>query len=309
MTGLDGNAYIAFKGSQCSYLNPLMYVASENKWTELPPLPYGRFSLSTIPNKNELLAIGGSRRKDGGSEISSDVYLWEREQKIWSRVYPNMPTARCCACSAGYRSTVIVAGGITCVDPFTITRAVEVLHVDEDNPPDSYWSVVERLPHVVFEAVPLITNEKIYITAGDDRSKGGSICSAIYASLPELLQSNNGSITSQVWTKLPDMPYCSFAINHYQGHLITFTGDCMVEQAEEDDAVCKLIPLIHLLNPDTNNWDHVGSVSHGYYLGRSVHLSENKILFIGGLTGKHFLGNSDDLVSTCLILTIEDSAK
>ena len=202
-----------------------------------------------------------------------------------------------------------MAGGVTCVAPFTITRAVEVLHINEISPSDLYWSVVERLPHIVFEAVLLVTNENIYITAGDDRSKGGNISSVISTSIPELLQSNNDNVTGQVWTKLPDMPYCSFAINHYQGHLITFTGDCMVEQAEEDDVMCKLIPLIHLLNPDTNNWDHDGGVSHGYYLGRSVYLSENKILFIGGLTGKCFFGNSDDLVSACLILTIEDATK
>ena len=33
----------------------------------------------------------------------------------------------------------------------------------------------------------------------------------------------------------------NYAINHYKGNLITFTGDCMVELLDEDNTVCKLV--------------------------------------------------------------------
>ena len=74
-----------------------------------------------------------------------------------------MPTARYCSSSISHGLTVIVAGGITCHDPYTITRAVEVLHINDNNLHDSYWSVVEQLPLVVYEAIPLIVNDKLLV--------------------------------------------------------------------------------------------------------------------------------------------------
>ena len=100
------------------------------------------------------------------------------------------------------------------------------------------------------------------------------------------------------------MPYSSIAINHYQGHLITFTGGRKVEQPDEDKPVWELVPLIHIYNPDTKTWDCVGDIPHGYYLGRSVHIREDKILFIGGLTGTHATNKDNDIMTTCLILTL-----
>ena len=100
------------------------------------------------------------------------------------------------------------------------------------------------------------------------------------------------------------MPYSSISINHYQGHLITFTGAYKVEQPDEDKPVCKTIPLIHVYNPDTKTWDCVGGIPHGYYLGMSIHIRENKILFIGGLTGTHEPTIDDDMMTTCSILTL-----
>ena len=200
---------------------------------------------------------------------------------------------------------MIVAGGITCWDPVTITRAVEVLHINDNNLHDSYWSVVEQLPLVVFEAIPLIVNDKLYIAAGVDTSTGHTTCNVVTASLPELLQSsNNNTSSSQVWSKLPDTPYSSHSINHYQGHLITFTGAHKVERPDEDNPVWELVPLIHIYNPDTKTWDCVGDIPHGYYLGKSVHIRENKILFIGGLTGTYATGQDDDIMTTCSILIV-----
>ena len=307
---LEGKVYISIKGSQCAYLNPLVYITAQNRWYELPPLPHARYSLCAIPSKNQLLAIGGVKVTDGIVDIINSVYSWNESDNKWVNVYPDMPTARWSSSSICCQSTVVVAGGVTS-QAITITRAVEVLHVNK-HAPDSYWSVVEQLPHVIYESIPLIINDNVYIAAGNDRKKGGnSTCSVVSASLSDLLQSS--STTShpdgQVWKKIPDMPYCSYAINHYGGYLITFTGDCMVELPDEDNAVCKLIPLMHLFNSDTDSWDYVDNVTHGYFLGRSVHLSPNKLFFVGGLTGKHYLGNSDDLVTKCLMLTITPTTK
>ena len=259
----------------------------------------------TVTEKKQLLAIGGNTNNNGVVELSNKVFLWDEKYNKWLTPYPNMPTARRDCSSISHGLTVIVAGGATCLDPLTITRSVEVLHINDNNLHDSYWSAVEQLPHVVCDAIPLIVNDKLYVTVGYDKAVSPSTCNVVTASLPELLQSsNNNTSSSQVWSKLPDMPYSSCSINHYQGHLITFTGGQEVERPDEDDPVYELVPLIHIYNPDTKTWDCVGDIPIGYYMGVSAHIRENKILFIGGVTGTHNTFKDDDIMTTCSILTL-----
>ena len=304
---LDGKVYVSGESEDGGYHDPLMYDSNKDQWSTLPALPCWYFSLVTVTEKKQLLAIGGNIRNNGVVERSNKVFLWNEKYNKWLTPYPNMPTARHSSSSISLGLTVIVAGGITCLnlDPSTITRSVEVLHINDNNLHDSYWSVVEQLPHVVFDAIPLIVNDKLYIAQGYDTNLASSTCNVVTASLPELLQSsNNNTSSSQVWSKLPDMPYSSFSINHYQGHLITFTGDHGVERPDEDKPVFEVVPLIHIYNPDTKTWDCVGDIPIGYVLGMSVHIRENKILFIGGLTGTHDPNKNDDIMTTCSILTL-----
>ena len=302
---LDGKVYVSGQFGRGGHTAPLMYDSNKDQWSTLSALPYVFFSLVTVIEKQQLLAIGGAINNNGVVEYSNKVFLWDEKYNKWLTPYPNMPTARWNCSSISHGLAVIVAGGTTYQNPSTITRSVEVLHINDNNLHDSYWSVVEQLPHVVYQAIPLIVDDKLYITVGYDTSPGPSTCNVVTASLPELLQSsNNNTSSSQVWSKLPDMPYSSCSINHYQGHLITFTGYRIVEQPDEDKPVCELIPLIHIYNPDTKTWDCVGDISIGYLLGVSVHISENKILFIGGLTGTHTIGKDDDIMTTCSILTL-----
>ena len=274
---LDGKVYVAGYSGGGGYTSPYMYDSNKDRWSTLPALPCWYFSLVTVTEKKQLLVIGGDTMNNGVIEFSNKVFLWDEKYNKWLTPYPNMPTARCCFSSISHGLTVIVAGGITSCDPDTITRSVEVLHINDNNLHDSYWSVVEQLPHVVRDAIPLIVNDKLYITQGFIAFSGDSTCNVVTASLPELLQSsNNNTISSQVWSKLPDMPYSSFSINHYQGHLITLTGCHLVERPDEDKPVWELVPLIHIYNPDTKTWDCVGDIPIGCVLGMSVHIREKK---------------------------------
>ena len=133
--------------------------------------------------------------------------------------------------------------------------------------------MVEHLPFAVYKAIPLIVNDKIYLTQGYDTYGGSSTCNILAASLSELLQSvNKNTSSSQVWKMLPDMPYSSFSINHYQGHLIAFSGGHKIEHLDNDKPVYELVPLIYTYNPSSNTWNSVGNIPHGYLLGRSVHI-------------------------------------
>ena len=60
-----------------------------------------------------------------------------------------------------------------------MTGIVEVLHISEHSGhySKSYlgqWSVVEQLPHVIQEAVPLIVGDNLYIAGGYDDNADSS---------------------------------------------------------------------------------------------------------------------------------------
>ena len=301
---LDGKIYITGQGSGVMGTNPYMYDSVKDQWSVMPPLPYVLYTLVTVRNKKQLLAVGGIIKKNNIVEMNRRVFLWDEKNNKWIAPYPYMPTARHrCSC-VSYGSSVIVAGGVTSSNPVTVLRSVEVLHINDSHLPSSHWSVVEQLPHAMFQAVPLIVNDKLYIAVGYDEGRG-STCNVVFASLPQLLQSTNNSSHVQVWKKLPDMPYSSLSINHYKGHLIAFTGDHLAEQVDGGKPVWKLVPLVHIYNPVTKSWDCVGRMSHGYLFGLSVHINENKILFVGGLTGTHEPSKDDDLLTTCMMLTFQ----
>ena len=296
---LDGKVYIAIANNKGCYCEPLMYDSRVNEWSVLQELPYGAFSLVAVPYKKQLLAIGGA----SGNEVSNKVFAWDENNKKWTTPYPNMPTARCRCSSISHGSKVIVVGGVTCLESITKTGAVEVLHFGSRFS-KSYWSVVEQLPYVVHEALPLIVDDKLYIAEGFDNN-GQSTCNIVTASLPEIVwDSVRKTRNGEVWKRLPDMPYSPWSITHYQGHLIIFNGDCKVTQVKEHKSAWELVQRSYLYNPNTKSWDYVGNDFHDHKLGKAVHLGENKIFFVGGLTGTFTAGVNDDMVQTCSILTI-----
>ena len=81
-----------------------------------------------------------------------------------------------------------------------MTRTVEVFYAKEDEwLTKSYWSMVEQLPLVVHDAVPLIVDDNLYLAVGYS-DLVASTCNVVTVSVPELLQSNNkNTSSSQVW--------------------------------------------------------------------------------------------------------------
>ena len=294
VTELDGRVYIIAEDStEATY--PCVYDVIEGKWFQLPALPYHKCSLVSVPDKKQLLAIGGCKRIEDAVKVTGEVFVWNEDEKKWLTEYPIMPTARFSSSSIYHKSMVIIAGGVTCYNPWIMTSTVEILSIEKEFSQDrTHWSKVERLPYVVYDAVPLIVQNNLYIAGGFDKHNHGT-CKIVTASLSELQKS--GDKNTSVWERLPDMPYSSFSINHYQGHLITFTGVSLGEQPAQD----KPMHQFHLYNPDTKSWDYVATASEGYIWGRSVHIKEDVLFVVGGTTGTIYRGESN-LVRTCLIL-------
>ena len=75
---LDGKVYATFADSKHARRGPLMYDSNKNLWFSLPVLPYGNFSLVTVPDRKQLLAIGGSvnnNNYNGLNKVTNKVSL------------------------------------------------------------------------------------------------------------------------------------------------------------------------------------------------------------------------------------------
>ena len=125
------------------------------------------------------------------------------------------------------------------------------------------------------------------------------------ASLPDLLESTTYNTSdSEVWKKLPDMPCFSSSINHFQGHLITFTGMSLDVQPYKHNPMHRF----HLYNPKNESWDCVETNFDGYVWGRSIHLTDNVIFVIGGTTNtaKFYPDKDDNFVTRCMTIKFTD---
>ena len=298
---LDGTVYVTPLLNEGGLPYPLKYDFNKNQWSILPDLPCVQFTLVAIPDLKQLLAIGGLSRDNFHSELtpSDKIFVWDGAR--WIAPYSNMPTARYQSSAVCYQSKVIVAGGvIKNGPPRVMTRAVEVLNIEINF---SYWSKVEQLPYISNQPSSLLIDDMLYITVGFNKLDEIQT-SIVAASLPALLQNHLYASGGQIWEKCPDLPYPSPSINACQKRLMTFGGIQLVEQPNKKPAKWQLVPLVHIYNPCTNSWECVGKTDHKYYLGRSVHIGEDRILFIGGTTGKYITDNNDDLVTKCSLLTI-----
>ena len=59
--------------SRGGYVDPLTYDFSKDQWSALPALPYSHFSLVTVPDRKQLLAIGGVMSNNGVDKFSNKV--------------------------------------------------------------------------------------------------------------------------------------------------------------------------------------------------------------------------------------------
>ena len=79
-----------------------------------------------------------------------------------------------------------------------------------------------------------------------------------------------------------------------------FNGDYWDKQAKR----YTLSLMTYIYNADTKTWCYVTENPIGYNLGLSIHVNDNQIFLVGGVTGTHDCDKDDDVVATCMLLTI-----
>ena len=304
---LDGKVYAVLENTSARFLNVRVYNSETNTWSSMPPLQYGGASLATIPNKGQLLAIGGIYHPDSNcSNISKKAYVWDEKYEAWLTVYPDMPTPRCYCCSIGYKSMVIVAGGTLQYEGHRNTGAVEILMAHDTNPRESHWCVVRSMPTLTYQyMVPVLIDDTLFIACGFRKGLPFSGYNILSAYIPALLKSTNRDI-HPTWNHLPELPYSSFSISHVNGHLVAFGGEQLdvtaTRRLDGGHRLCS-IPAIHVYKPVTHEWEQVGEIPHIYSLGCPVHLKENKIMFVGSFIDPSCVTDKD-LMTTCSVVTI-----
>ena len=71
---LDGKVYVSAESSRGAYPYPIVYDSNKDQWSTLPELPYVFFSLVTVTEKKQLLAIGGAITNNGIDKYSNEVF-------------------------------------------------------------------------------------------------------------------------------------------------------------------------------------------------------------------------------------------
>ena len=307
VVAVDGKVYAVLENTAARFLNVRMYSYEANAWTSLPPLQFGGSSLAAIPSKKQVLAIGGIYHPDTNcSDISKKAYLWDEKYEAWLPVYPDMSTPRCYCASIGYKNMVIVAGGTVKYEGHRNTNTVEILITHDTNPRESHWVMVRSMPTLMYQyMVPVLVNETLYIASGFRKGLPFSGYNIVSAFIPALLSSTSRD-THPVWNRLPELPYSSFSISHFDGHLVAFGGEQLdVTSPRRLDGMHRLcsVPLIYVYKPISHEWEQVGEIPRVYSLGCAVHLQENKIMFVGVFTDPSCVTDKD-LMSTCPVVTI-----
>ena len=96
------------------------------QWTEVAPTPY--FNSAILQDTAHIVAVGGD---DNSGEPKSDIFVYNADCDLWSKVSHLGVPRTCCAVVSLSRTSFIVCGGCTDrMDPQnTLLSSVEVVHV------------------------------------------------------------------------------------------------------------------------------------------------------------------------------------
>ena len=97
-----------------------------HQWTKVAPTPY--YNSAILQDTAHIVAVGG---RDNSYEPTSDIFVYNPDRDVWSKVGQlGVPRTRCAVVSLS-RTSFIVCGGCTDTwDPHnTLLSSVEVVHV------------------------------------------------------------------------------------------------------------------------------------------------------------------------------------
>lgn len=245
------------------------YDPSEDKWTDLPPLPVHSFGLGQVNGK--LVVVGG---KSEDNQRTSDVYMYDPRSEEWVKK-TSMQIPRASSTVVGLKSALVVVGGHS----NEYVDIVEIL-----NPHTLKKQKSEPLPTAAsnMSVFPINENE-CYILGGYRPSSISCPCEnkVFHAKLDNLLRKvipteHTTPVDIQpAWKQLPDTPTYQPAAAMLVGSLLAIGG---WETSEGKIASTK----VHAYSPSTNSWVHINDLPAPRAVTTAAVLSPTELLVIGG---------------------------
>ena len=266
---VSGNCiYIRHAGAKEVY----EYNSTTKVWIRLPDCPIRSCSLAML--KNLLTTVGGLPFTNQLFSLTDDG-----TSKVWTEVYPRMPSKRQWATTLSIDTILLVAGGVGEGD--VVLSTVEILDAQT-----SQWSTAARLPEPFHRASATICRGQIYMLGATGEGKKHTK-SVFTCYLNDLLHSTSSSST--VWSRIADLPVTKSTCVSLNHQLLAIGGK---------DADEKVSSAIHLYDLATKNWRVISHMSIARRSCFAAVVPESKLVVVGGWVSTY--SDSDSVeIATC----------
>ena len=247
-------------------------ISEEQQWSTLASHPHRDFSLVLV---NGLLTSVGGYSVSGHYTNSLLSLTGEGRKRLWSAVFPAMPTPRSRTASVTTEQALIVAGGHS----KQYLDTVEVMDISSQQ-----WSTASHLPQPFDSMSATICGDQLYLAGGYDESDKASK-SFLTCSLADLLppQSLGARLRraffladkTRAWRQAKDLPVTRSTLTTLGGHLLAIGG--------KDDSD-KSITAVHCYDTRTDSWSVVSQMKSARFRCLVATLPEDRLLVVGGFT-------------------------
>ena len=244
-------------------------ISGDQKWSTLAKHRYLGFSLVLV---NGLLTSVGGHGSSGNTNSLLSL-TGERGKRLWSEVFPAMPTPRSDTASVTTEHALIVAAG-------GISEARRLDTVEVMDIPSQQWTTAIRLPQPFCLMSATICGDQLYLAGGFDESDKASksvlTCSLTDLFPPQSLGARPHPLNKTgVWRQARDLPITRSTLTTLGGHLLAIGG--------EDD-IRKCTAAVHCYDARTDSWRVVSQMKGARSRCLAAALPEDRLLVVGGLT-------------------------
>ena len=263
----------AVSHDKMAYFNPgystAVYQFEEDQWTALPECPH-YWSALTVVNK-QLTTVGGRHGRWGDPTNSLASLTGVGKDRKWVEHFPRMPTSRCYLAAVCRGTSLIAAGGL---GGGGVLRTVEVMDTES-----LQWTLVNPLPHPMYEASIAVSQEKVYLLGGFDQNVRQTLsvftCSTLQTQpLDAQLEKPANQLTG--WHHVADAP-------HYHSTAVC-VGEVLLAIGGQS-AARENTSAIAAYNPTSDSWEDIGHMTTPRYLPLVALLPSNELIVAGGFGG------------------------
>lgn len=238
------------------------YNACQNLWSILPATPSVLFGLGNVFHKPTI--VGGCPLSNYKT-TTGEVFTYEKDQQKWLKSLPPMPTPRMRACTVTHESGIVVCGGINMNSAQFLDTVEMFKHATNQ------WYAVSPLPAPRAALRHTRIGNTAYFMGGyfpsmryENRNKD-----CVYANIfSDVTRQIHGKIVVQ-WETLTDVPLSASSPANVCGSLLALGGTGQPSG-------------VHLFEPNTNTWLHIGDLPEIRWSSTSATLPNGQVIVVGG---------------------------